>query len=62
MTPTRSLPIIFAAILGVAIDILPGAVASDSCLILAAHAQSDRADLGQGLFFRISFPDLFVLG
>jgi hypothetical protein len=46
MTPARSLPVIFAAILVIAIGILLGAVTSGSRLVSAAHAQSDRAGTG----------------
>ena len=54
MTPARLLPIIFAAILGLAVSVLLGAVTSGSRLVSAAHAQSDHAGIGSlSIFFKL---------
>jgi len=53
MTPARSLPVIFAAILGITVSVSLGAMMSGSRLVSAAHAQSDRAGPGSSsIFFR----------
>jgi hypothetical protein len=44
--PVLSLPVVFAAILGIAVSVLLGAVTSGSRPVSAAHAHSDRAATG----------------
>ena len=54
MMPVLSLPVVFAAFLGIAISVLLGALTSDSRPVSAAHAQSDRAGIGSSsIFFKL---------
>jgi len=54
MMPVRSLPVVFEAILDVAVSVLLSAVTSGSRLVSAAHAQSDRAATGDSsAFFKL---------
>jgi hypothetical protein len=54
MTPARSLPVIFATILGIAVSVLLGAVTGGSRLVSAAHAQSDHAGTrSSSIFFKL---------
>jgi hypothetical protein len=54
MMPARSLPVIFAAISGIAVSVLLGAATSGSRLVSTAHAQSDHAGTGSSsIFFKL---------
>jgi len=51
MTPARSLPVVFAAILGIAASVLLGAVTSGGRLVSAVRAQLDHAGIGSSSTF-----------
>jgi len=54
MTPVRSLPVVFEAILDIAVSVWLGEVTSGSRPVSPAHAQSDRAATGgSSAFFKL---------